>query len=290
LAGFIGMGNEVVGGLIDTGTNLAQMAVSAAITGAAAAGTFGAAAPAAPAASAAAGYGIQLLGNTAKRLSSYGFQMAGIGADALMEQMSPFGMPRWLGYDYGNFMPQIGIQEAALSTVEQMGSDAIKKHFAGPGQQPVVPADPSAGVNMAPSGPSAGAAVPAPPVPATPNQSILQPGDPGFYNRPMILDFPDNPTGAGGGGGGGSWAKGGHVGIYDNGGVLNPGELAFNASRTPESILTKQQWNAMAATASTQGERQGPLVENLYAQDMQDAIRQLEKTKRRDMMQYSGRP
>jgi len=290
LAGFIGMGNEVVGGLIDTGTNLAQMAVSAAITGAAAAGTFGAAAPAAPAASAAAGYGIQLLGNTAKRVSSYGFQLAGIGADALMEQMSPFGMPRWLGYDYGNFMPQIGIQEAALSTVEQMGSDAIKKHFAGPGQQPVIPADPTAGVNMTPSGPAAGAAVPAAPVPATPNQSILQPGDPGFYNRPMILDFPDNPTGAGGGGGGGSWAKGGHVGIYDNGGVLNPGELAFNASRTPESILTKQQWNAMAANASTQGERQGPLVENLYAQDMQDAIRQLEKTKRRDMMQYSGRP
>jgi hypothetical protein len=99
-----------------------------------------------------------------------------------------------------------------------------------------------------------------------------------------------NPMGAGGGGGGGSWAKGGHVGIYDNGGVLNPGELAFNASRTPESILTKQQWNAMAANASTQGDRQGPLVENLYAQDMQDAIRQLEKTKRRDMMQYSGRP
>jgi ElaB/YqjD/DUF883 family membrane-anchored ribosome-binding protein len=97
LAGFIGMGNDVVGGLIDTGTTLAQMAVSAAITGAAAAGTFGAGAAAAPAASAAAGYGIQLLGNTAKRLSSYGFQMAGIGADALMEQMSPFGMPRWLG-------------------------------------------------------------------------------------------------------------------------------------------------------------------------------------------------
>jgi hypothetical protein len=291
LAGFIGMGNEVVGGLIDTGTNLAQMAVSAAITGAAAAGTFGAAAPAAPAASAAAGYGIQLLGNTAKRLSSYGFQMAGIGADALMEQMSPFGMPRWLGYDYGNFMPQIGIQEAALSTVEQMGSDAIKKQMGGPGQQPVVPADPSAGVNMAPSGPAAGAAVPAPPapVPVTPNQSILQPGDPGFYTPPPVFDL-SNPTGAGGWGGGGSWAQGGHVGVYDNGGVLNPGELAFNASRTPESILTKQQWNAMAATASTQGERQGPLVENLYAQDMQDAIRQLEKTKRRDMMQYSGRP
>lgn len=105
----------------------------------------------------------------------------------------------------------------------------------------------------------------------------------------MVPD-PFNPNGAGGGGGGGSWAKGGAIGIYDNGGVLKPGELAFNASRTPESILTKQQWNAMAANASTKPKDGGPLVQNLYAQDMQDAIRQLEKVKRRDMMQYAGRP
>jgi tape measure domain-containing protein len=263
LANFIGMGNEVVGGLIDTGTNLAQMAVSAAITGAAAAGSFGAGAAAAPAASAAAGYGIQLLGNTAKRLSSYGFQMAGIGADALMEQLSPFGMPRWLGYDYGNFMPQIGIQEAALSTVEKMGADAIAKAFPQPGAPAEAPANtpmtmpasqplgpppgPDSGVNLETSGPA-----------ATPPPSAPLP-------LPNML------------------------GLFDEGGMLQPGGIGINMTNRPEPVLTPQQWEAI--TASSSAPSQGaPLVQNLYAQDMQDAIRQLDKVKRRDMMQYSGRP
>jgi tape measure domain-containing protein len=264
LANFIGMGNEVVGGLIDTGTNLAQMAVSAAITGAAAAGSFGAGAAAAPAASAAAGYGIQLLGNTAKRLSSYGFQMAGIGADALMEQMSPFGMPRWLGYDYGNFMPQIGIQEAALSTVEKMGADAIAKAFPQPGapteaptntpitmpmSQPLgPPPGPDSGVNTETAGPAA-----TPPPSAAP------------LPLPNVL------------------------GLFDEGGMLQPGGIGINMTNRPEPVLTPQQWDAITASSSapTQG---APLVQNLYAQDMQDALRQLDKVKRRDMMQYSGRP
>jgi len=293
LAGFIGMGNDIVGGLIDTGTNLAQTAVSAAIAAGAAAGSFGAAAPAAPAAQMAASYGIQLLGNQAKRVSSYWFQMAGIGADALMEQLSPFGMPRWLGYDYGNFAPQLGIQQAALSTIEQMGTDAINKQFSGQNGPPTIPADPTAGVNMTPSGPSAGTASGTVPGGIAPPQTV-QIGPPSGIdpNNTIVLDpfGITNPLGAGGAGGGGSWAKGGAVGIYDNGGVLNPGELAFNASRTPESILTKQQWQAMEQTASTGARGSGPLVENLYAQDMQDAIRQLEKVKRRDMMQYAGRP
>lgn len=264
LSGFINMGNEVVGGLIDTGTNLAQMAVSAAITGAAAAGSFGAAAPAAPAASAAASYGIQLAGTQAKRLSAYGFQLAGIGADALMEQMSPFGMPRFLGYDYTNFAPQIGIQEAALSTVEQMGGDAIKKAFPQPGapaaeapantpmtmpaSQPLgPPPGPESGVNMEPSGPA-----------STPPPSAPLP-------LPNML------------------------GLFDEGGMLQPGAMGINMTNRPEPVLTPQQWEAI--TASSSAPSQGaPLVQNLYAQDMQDAIRQLDKVKRRDMMQYSGRP
>jgi tape measure domain-containing protein len=281
LAKVIGMGNDVVGGLIDTGASLAQTAVNAGM----AAGTFGGSALAGPAAGAAAGYGIQLGAETLKRISSYGFQMAGIGADSLVEQLFPFGAPRWLGYDYAGFAPNLNIMGAATSTIEQMGGDAIKKHMAG-GNNFQVPGEPT--VNTDASGPTAGTAAPAP-VPMQPNQQILQPGDPGFYSPGVAVD-PFNPNGAGGGGGGGSWAKGGHVGIYDNGGVLKPGQLAFNASRTPESILTKQQWNAMAATASNPPKGSAPLVENLYAQDMQDAIRQLDKVKRRDMMQYAGRP
>lgn len=300
LAQFIGMGNDIVGGLIDTGTSLAQTAVSAAITTGLAGSTFGGGAAAAPFANAAANYGIQLLGNQAKRLSAYGFQMAGIGADALMEQLSPFGMPRWLGYDYANFMPQIGIQEAALSTVEKLGADAINKQMGSTGVNvPPEPRAPDAGVNTAPSGPSA--ATSSPPAPWL--------GGAGDFPRPLTsletidktigqnpaLTNPFDPRNGGGGGGGGnggggSWARGGHVGIYDNGGILRPGELAFNASRTPEGILTKQQWEAMMTTAATKPSKDAPLVGNLYAQDMQDAIRQLEKVKRRDMMQYSGRP
>jgi hypothetical protein len=132
------------------------------------------------------------------------------------------------------------------------------------------------------------------PQPVDPNsQQLLQYGDPGFITPPAPWDpnwrAPDG-TMAGGGGGGGSWARGGAIGVYDNGGILKPGQLAFNASRTPESILTKQQWNAMAASSSNPPKSGGPLVENLYAQDMQGAIRELEKHKRRDMMQYAGRP
>lgn len=287
LAGFINMGNSVVSGVIDTGTNLAQMAATAAI----AAGTMGAGSAAGPAASMATSYGIQLAGNEAKRISSYWFQMAGIGADALVEQLTPFGTPRYLGYDYGQFAPQLGIQQAFSSTLEKAGGDAIKGAFGANGQQPIVPADPTAPTNTAPSGPAAGGSMsmnlgaPA----QTPTTMGAAPGldTSGAFNTG--LDPTLDPNGAGGNGGGGSWARGGAIGIYDNGGVLHPGQLALNASRTPESILTKEQWSAMSANASTTSQRDAPLVGNLYTQDMQDAIRQLDKVKRRDMMQYAGR-
>lgn len=267
LAGFIDMGASVVGGLIDTGVNLGNMAVSAAIGAAAASGSFGSAAAAAPAAQMAASYGLQLLGNQGKTIANYWFGLAGIGADALMEQLSPFGMPRWLGYDYTNFAPQLGIQQAALSTIEKMGSDAIQRSFPQPGAAPTgapmdsaaapaaammpmpmpeaPPPSPEAGVNTAPSGPS-----PSPPTP---------------------LPIPNM------------------LGLFDQGGMLPPGGMGINLTNRPEPVLTPQQWEAITA-ASSSPQQGAPLVQNLYAQDMQDAIRQLEKVKRRDMMQYAGRP
>jgi tape measure domain-containing protein len=286
LSSVIGMGNDIVGGLIDTGASLAQTAASAAMAGA----SFGGSALAGPAAGMATSYGIQLAASTAKRLSSYGFQMASIGADSLIEQLFPFGAPRWLGYDYTGFAPQLGVMGAATTTLEKMGGDAIKKYF-NPGSNPMIPSAALPGVPSESSGPAA----PQAPQPVDPNaQQLLQYGDPGFMTSPAPWDPnwrpPVDGTMAGGGGGGGSWARGGAVGVYDNGGILKPGQLAFNASRTPESILTRQQWNAMAASSSNPPKGGAPLVENLYAQDMQDAIRQLEKHKRRDMMQYAGRP
>jgi hypothetical protein len=281
LSGYINMGNEVVGGIIDTGASLAQMAVQAGLAGA----TFGGSALAGPAAGQAAGYGIQLAASTAKRLSSYGFQLLGIGADALVEQLFPFGAPRAIGYDTTQFMPQIGFQAAALGTLEQMGQDFIRNRMGqqvntqGPPPTPAPVTDQLYGANdprfVTPPAPPA-------PQPFVTDQGLLQPGDPGFFAKPVddLAMFP--------GGGGGSWAKGGHVGVFDQGGILEPNSLAFNASRTPEKVLTQQQWDAMAQLMPAG--RDAPLVENLYAQDMQDAIRQLEKTKRRDMMQYAGRP
>jgi tape measure domain-containing protein len=287
LSGFINMGNSVVSGAIDTGVNLANMAASAAITAGLGASSFGAAAAAGPAASIATSYGLQLAGNEAKTISKYWFGLAGIGADAAMETFSPFGMPRWLGYDYGNYAPQLGIQQAALSTIEKMGGDAIKKQFAPKVDVPPSPKGPSE-TNTAPSGPSAAATAP---VPAPPSGTLVGPNDPGFVNRGMnILPPEDLPyTGAGGNGGGGSWAKGGAISVYDQGGMLPPGGIGINMSARPEPVLTPQQWDAMMASpANSQGG--APLVQNLYAQDMQDAIRQLDKVKRRDMMQYAGRP
>jgi hypothetical protein len=57
--------------------------------------------------------------------------MAGIGVDALIEQIFPFGAPRWMGYDYTNFMPtQPGA--AAVTTGEK--ADAAAAGI--PGQDP----------------------------------------------------------------------------------------------------------------------------------------------------------
>lgn len=148
VAKFIGMGNEVVGGLIDTGASLAQTAITAATTaaGGALASQAGPAGPlAGMAANAAASYGVQLGAAELKRISSYGFQLAGIGADAAIAQMFPFGgPPRWMGYDYTAFAPQLGIQKAALTTIEQMGAQAIEQAFPKPPEQAAAASAPTA--------------------------------------------------------------------------------------------------------------------------------------------------
>lgn len=260
LAKFIDMGASITGGLIDTGVNLGNMAVSAAIAAGAAGGSFGAAAAAAPAAQMAASYGLQLLGNQGKTIANYWFGLAGIGADALQEQLFPFGAPRMLGYDYANFAPQLGIQQAALSTVEKMGSDAISKAFTPGGQ--VNPAGP-----INPAGPVTPSTMPgmAQPIPPPP-EAAPPPAASGPSATPAEL-LP-NLMG------------------YDQGGMLPPGGMGINMTNRPEPVLTPQQWDAIAASSSAPAQG-APLVQNLYAQDMQDAIRQLEKVKRRDMMQYN---
>lgn len=303
LAGYLNMGNQVVGGLIDTGASLAQTAVS----GALAAGTFGASAAAGPAAGAAAGYGIQLGASALKRTASYWFQLGSIGADALVEQFMPFGAPRWLGYDYTGFAPQLGIQQALLTTAEKMGSQAISNYFnpKTPGSVPPMPAAPTA---PGEAGGALGAGISMNPgVSAPPDASSAATAAGGQLGTEAPLPPPKDPYGTSGsapntavsGPGAKTWLQelqgripystGGPVGIYDQGGVLEPGQLAFNASRIPEKVLTQKQWDSIRAGASEPSQLQ-PLVGTMVTADQDEAFRKLANIQRRNMMQYAGRP
>jgi hypothetical protein len=91
----IDMGGEVINGIID-------QAASAASTAA----TIGGAAVGNPEAGAISATAIGLGTNAAKRGVTYGFDIAGILADSVLQQATPFGQPRWLNSDYSGFMPQ----------------------------------------------------------------------------------------------------------------------------------------------------------------------------------------
>lgn len=285
LAGVFNMGNEFVGGLIDTGASLAQMAASAAVAG----GTMGAGAAAGPAAGAAASYGIQLAASIGKRVASYGFQLASIGADSLIAQLFPFGAPRFIGYDYTSMMPQTGFQQAALTTIEKLGADAIRQRSGQNNFQiPPQPGSPESTLAKPELNPMTGqASIPAPGASATmPLGGMNQPGN--INTGGMFTDQPWLFPGVGGGGG--SWAKGGEVKIYDQGGILKPGELALNASRRPEKVLTEKQWASMARLQ--QPTESGPMVkiDAIYGMSPEDVASQIESKQRLAMMRYAGRP
>ena len=108
LAMGIDMGGEIINGIIDQAASAASSAASAGIT----AGTMGAGAAAGPAAGAAAASAIGMGTSAAKRGVTYGFDMLGIGADSLLQQLTPFGMPRWLSQDPSAFVPQQAISGA----------------------------------------------------------------------------------------------------------------------------------------------------------------------------------
>lgn len=78
-------------------------------------------------------------------------------------------------------------------------------------------------------------------------------------------------------------------GIYDQGGVLPPGGTAVNMSARPESVLTEQQWATMRdATVAAMGG--GGSTYNVYATDVDQAIRKLRSKERLASLQYTGRP
>ena len=110
IAGAIDMGGEVINAVIDQAASAVATAASAAAT----AGSMGAGGGplAGQAAGSATQFAIGLGTNAAKRGVTYGFDLLGIGADALLQQLTPFGQPRWLNEDYTGFMPNWDINGA----------------------------------------------------------------------------------------------------------------------------------------------------------------------------------
>lgn len=261
VSGVLNLGNEAVSGAIDAGAQLAQMAASAAIAG----GTMGAGAAAGPAAAPAASAGIQIAANIAKRASAYGFQLAGIGADSLIAQLFPFGAPRWLGYDYTAFTPQMTMGDFGVTTGEKAANQAQGQAVA-PGQDaggPVQPAlMPGASQPITDQPHMGGGMMPGP---AAMGPAPIQPPDPqsDLLNRIMG---------------------------YDQGGMLPPGGIGINMTNRPEPVLTPQQWDSINSVGGPGS--QGPLVkiDAIYGISPDDVANKIESKQKLAMMRYAGRP
>lgn len=107
-AGFLNMGAEAINGLIDQAASMGGGAANAVAPG--------------------AGMAISMGAGVAKRAVSYGFQMAGIAGDALIEQLFPFGAPRWIGSSNPTaFMPQMPGQKAAVTTGEKAQAATVQR-------------------------------------------------------------------------------------------------------------------------------------------------------------------
>lgn len=273
VSGALQMGAGAINGLIDQGASAAATAISAAAT----AGSFGAGGQAAgPAAAFAIGIGADM----AKRGVQYGFQMAGIGADALAEILMPFGVPRFFQTNPTQFMPQLPGQAAGVTTGEK--AEQQQDNPAGgapsptapvqpgqmPGQQPVgasvpiategtgnfTPAPTPAGPALSGTGSPSPAAPAVPtPAPAAPPAAVAAPPPPAAPapappptapKAPPVRDLGSYLQSLGGLAGGGVVP-----GLFDDGGWLMPNGLAINKTNRPEPILNDQQWSDVQAIA-----------------------------------------
>jgi hypothetical protein len=138
ISSFIDMGGQFVNGIIDQAASAASSAASAAAMGA----SFGAAGPVGgQAAGAAAGTAIGLGTDAAKRGVSFGFDLLGIGVDSILEQLTPFGQPRFLNQDVSGFVPQQQITGALGNLMsggaeQAMGLDPNTTQHGTTGQPP----------------------------------------------------------------------------------------------------------------------------------------------------------
>lgn len=345
VAGILNIGNE----LVDTGIDVAaaagktaiQMAIAAA-SGAAQAGGSSGFSPGAGGAGGAiaaggavgqtlADWGIDLLANEAKRGVSYGFQVAAIGADSLIDQM--FGMfggpPRWLGYDYTQFLPSLNFGGLAVTTTEkamQMAQAGIEQGIKQgqtppqpggpvapqqmPGAQPVGPPVPKFGTPPPQLAPPAGvpgkqqmapppgdADIPPPPgaelppAPGAPPQPTQGPAPAGAPPPGAPPPAPPPPPAP-------APPSPPPEGInplqllfgFDEGGWWPPNTRGINTTGRPELVLSPQQLDTMKI--GPMGNRYGGKGDtfHIYAMDADEVGREIDKRRRLAMMQYSGRP
>jgi hypothetical protein len=320
-SGILQNGAQAINGLIDQAASAASSAAGMAAS-AFAPGSGGAA-------SGAAASAIGLGTGVAKRGVSYGFQMAGIGADALAEIFSPFGVSRFFQTDPTQFMPHLGAQPAAVTTGEKAKTQGAQQ-AAGqtpnpalnpggpvqpgqlPGAQPIAAPAPMAGatgIQSAPvpiGAPPGGAApAPTPAAPAVPNP-VAPVAPPTPASGPQAGQQPQQkPSGLpqpftdflGG------LAKGGVVGVFDNGGMLMPGGIAVNQSKRPEPVFNSDQWatlqTALGAQQVAAPDPSGGTSHDysmnfaqgaITVKDVAELEQQLSSRQRLRMMQHAGRP
>lgn len=309
-AGFLNMGAEAINGLIDQAASMGGGAANAVAPG--------------------AGMAISMGAGVAKRAVSYGFQMAGIAGDALIEQLFPFGAPRWIGSSNPTaFMPQMPGQKAAVTTGEKAQAATVQRTGFDPNMSrtelPPQPFDPGGPVQPNQM-PGAGGEPPsaAPPKPGSlpaPGQAAVQPsaapgaGTPG--GKPLaglggaaigMPGMPGNPMGAPGAAtpSGGTLGLGAPaaaaapginplelLGLFDDGGWLEPGMAGVNMSKQPEPVFSGAQWKNMeqaAANHSSGGHDFSVTFNGPVGGDANDIARQIQDKQRLAVMQYAGRP
>ncbi|OBJ86976.1 hypothetical protein [Mycobacterium sp. 1245852.3] len=308
-SGAMQMGAQAINGLIDQAASAAATAISAAAT----AGSFGAGGQAAgPASSFLIGIGA----NMAKRGVQYGFQLAGIGGDALAEILMPFGVPRFFQQDPSQFMPQLPNMAAAVTTGEkaQGQQEGLQTPSPSgpvqpgqmPGQQvvgaPAPIAQPGTG-NFTPAPAAAPALSGAQPQGASPTLAPTAPMGPqapksgpmAQPNQPPAAPIPQKPPGP-------LDFVPLDVGSFDTGGWLMPNAIAINQTNRPEPILNPQQFDDLHAIASQGMPELDPKAANGYAPDYRVQIenvtvsdveamrREIDSRQRLQMMRHAGRP
>lgn len=331
VSGALMMGAGVVDQVIDYAAQAAVQGISMAAAGAAAGGSMGAGAPAAPAAGAAAGSAanavIGPLADIGKQGVNYGFQMAGIWADAIPEILLPFGVPRYFQTDPSQFMPKLPNMSAGQTTGEKaMGQGAQHQGTGGAPPGPGSPVQPGQLPGAQPVGAPVKQPSPqgSPGVVSIPNPQGLTPSKPWWGQGQQA---PQQPPAGQPGPGVAPPDQGAQpqpqpqaqsqqgpapvtslppwlapMDVFDEGGWLQPGKLGLNMTNKPEPVLNSQQFANLAAVANrdpgqldpTAGGTYAPdyrvIVENVTVKDVNELDRQLNDRRKLQMMRHAGRP